>query len=43
MRLEDGIVYWERRGRHKCGNRTDCQFDCRSECDSLYFGFATRS
>jgi len=20
MWLEDGIVYWERRGRHKCGN-----------------------
>jgi hypothetical protein len=48
MRLEDGIVYWEVCGRHKCGAQlvikdeltryaSEMTSDCRCEDESLYF------
>jgi hypothetical protein len=42
MRLEDGIVYWDGRGRYKCGDTTNVSSIAVVKASLYTFGFTTR-
>jgi hypothetical protein len=39
MRLEDGIVYWDGRGRHKCGETLNVSLIAVAKASLYTFGF----
>ena len=42
MRLEDGIVYWDESGRHKCGDTVIVSSIAVAKASLYTFGFTTK-
>ena len=43
MRLEDGIVYWDESGRHKCGDATNVSSIAVAKASLYTLGFTMRA